>query len=998
MASLTAPCPQLASCSVFHAVDSLLGPLVVFYKPHPPGAIVRLEAHILGIAGFQSYPKLALNPSSPLYGVVNHLPDPRPSSLEKGLAVATYKYFSELPKAVKETVLKENAARNYDSQAVAFDEMHAADVTTRYRQVDSPTLIEDLMYALSERFVSAIDVDLIIRRADKPVTTSDDIPEDVAYLLGCFGDATHLPFSKLKRNMSRPTSRITPRKDRSEALERELEELRYTEENYIAKMRELVSDVVEPLRSRAGQKKFESGFLTSKELDALFPPALHEIVDVNTRFLESIREGDVEVVAKACVQHFPSFKAPYAEYMRASAEFPNLLAKFSKNSSFSRRIQQTGEQKIRSLVIEPVQRLPRYSLLIDNMLKNVGPLSPAVEPLSHARSIIDEICSLQNTEKQSRSKTIQRLQSIINSWPQSFRPGGRLITAVDFIDVLPPYNDETAECFASVLLVFADSIAILRRPKSTSLQARGIIAEVDGSAPAPAPGQKKEALGYDLQFAGWSDMADIRISGSDGGAVAWLTLAVPLKDSWDVRTGGAGVRKMYLLNQYEGRCHKVEEDITKAKLERRSISQAHTKGILGLREVRYGGLTIWSCVWGSQEVHSAEPYKSSNTIFLDVGFRGSASRAGRSALAAEVGRNGVDIAIGIEEVKGRMLRIECRSWNDYSSTDTVAYNEFLGVFSKRISSLLRLHASPQHPPLTKALLSANRKLLRALGVPFDPDGKFGKPKVASPVKLFSMIQSSPSRNRVGLLERSQSQLIPPRNLDRPTSLFNRGATILGINDDAGNDGDEENRGRITLGEASPLKKLEQTFVAFVKIIRTMGSTDDEVDTLHDVGNVDWRTVDEFHERLVEDPKADHNIERTNICVVLSAFTKFLRQEWKDGMGAVINEERLYLLQQKSDTLYPGDFEDFFKRFMLEWTPQNRRAFKTIISSLKEMQDKMTREDSKGVLTKTFTELLVGVNMNALDFMGLVDRLVQDMDTLFTSNCKFISSSPWQVVY
>lgn len=981
MASLALACPQLEDCAIYHAVDSILGPMVIFYKPvssskdgHP-----QIDAHVLSIAGFYSYKTLPVNPGSHLYSVVNHLTDPRPSALTKALAVVTFKHFVDLNRVVKDAVIQENRSKNVNACAVAFDEMHAADVAIRYRQVEPQMLVDDLKYALTEKFVSAIDVDVVIRQEGKPILDPDEIPDEAQKLLRCFGEPTYLPFAKLKRSMSRPAgARPTTQQERDEQMERELEELRYTEENYVTKMEELVNVIAPPLKQSARLSSREAGRMSARELDALFPPSLSAILEANLRFLQGIRQGGVEEFAQACVENFPAFKGPYGDYMRASAEFPQLLAKLSKDrtSSISRRIQQTGEQKLRSLVIEPVQRLPRYSLLIDNMIKLLPPLSPAGDVLNQARNMIDDICALQDvSEKKASNRTIARLQSIIPTWPQAFRPPGRLITAVDYVEVLPPYNDLTADSLGSILLVFVDTIAVLRRPKQTSLHARDVMAEVDGTNNSSLGPQKP---GSELQFSGWIDMMDARFAASDGGTVAWMTNTQSFKDSWDVRQGGVGIRKLRLKGQYEGRAHKFEEDIVKARLERRSVSQEKSKGIIGMREVRFSGLTIWTCVWGSETAHRNEQYRSLHTIYLDVGPQRVSRRDRSKLLKDEAHTPPCELAGILEEVKGDQLKLEFRSQEETTSADLVSPSEFLGTFSNRMCTLLKLHSGATHPPITTTLLHANRKLLRSLGVPFDADGKWVKPRSTSPVKMFSNIIQGGTK----ALERTQSNTLPPRNLERPTNLFNRGATILGITDDSDLRQDV-NRARITLGASSPLKKIEETFEAFTRIIRMMVKTDDDVDDLHNLENAPWQAVEAFHAELVDNPKIEQQMDGVTLSVVFASFAKFLRQEWKDGIGPVIAGHLMERLQEKSDTLFSGEFEHFFKTFLLEWTPQNRRAFRAIMSLLREMQQKVHRADSKGVLTKTFTELLVTEGMNALDYMGLVDRLVIDYTILFS---------------
>jgi hypothetical protein len=986
MASLSTPTPNLTACTAYCATDPVLGHILVFYHPHPPSTSVpRIEAHVLTCAGFQSYPKLTLAQSSPLYAAVNHLPLQKQSSdVHRGLSIAILKYFSDLSKAVKETILrsKSNVSPTGEGQAVAFDEMHAGDLAARLKEVESESLPSDLICALPEKFVTSIDLDIVMRHEGKEIDP-DSIPDSVERFLKYFGESTYLPFTKLKRSASRPAAtRPKNLKDTAEALGRELEELRDTEENYVTKLRELNEDIVKPLKHRSKVRKNEFGSLGGKDLDTLFPPCLETIIEVNTRFLAAIKEGEIEDVSQYCLKIFPAFERPYKEYIRCSAEFPHLLSKCMKNrdSSFSKKIQQTGEQKLRSLIIEPVQRLPRYSLLIDNMINLLPSDHPSFEPLNEARTIITDICSLQHSETDERSITVRRLQQIIPSWPSSLHPAGRLITGIDFEDILPPYNENTSEYIPSILLLFPDCVVILRRPKSTSLMARGVMAEIDkpgGGGSNFGSGSKREGPGNDLQFAGWIDISYVKLASSESSRVVWMSLESTLKDGWDVRTGGSGQRKLRLLNQYEGRAHKVEEEFAKARLERRTAS--NQKGIVGIREAKYEGLTLWSCVWNPSR-YTREREKGSIVLYINTMPNMNRSFAGKE-LVNEVGRDGVDIAFSLEQTRGNQMRLECRSWNDYSSTDKIPHDDVFSVFAMRLSSLLRLHASLQHPPLTTTLISANRKLLRSLGIPFEGEGRFSKLRPPSPAKLFSSILTpgSPSRTRPGPNDRTQSQTTPQKERATP---MQRGATVLGINNERDLE-DDDSIHRITMASESPLRRIEATFEAFINILKTIEKKALDLGPLHELQKVDNDAVDVLLTQLVTNPKAERLGQDMRVDVVLSALNRFLNREWKASIGAIVSQKSLEELQQKSETLYPGDFEDFFKISVLDWAPQNKRAFKAAIGLLRDMQRTVEAEDDKGLLTKVFTELLVGEEVNPLDYMGLVDLLVEEYQTLFS---------------
>jgi hypothetical protein len=215
------------------------------------------------------------------------------------------------------------------------------------------------------------------------------------------------------------------------------------------------------------------------------------------------------------------------------------------------------------------------------------------------------------------------------------------------------------------------------------------------------------------------------------------------------------------------------------------------------------------------------------------------------------------------------------------------------------------------------------------------------------------------------------------------------------------DGDIEegknNIQKITMSSGSPLQKLEDTFEGFINTLKMIGNSNPDLKPLQHVQKVDQRAVDAFLEQLVEDPKAARVEKDTGIDVIFVAFSTFLRREWIEGMGDVLDQKSLSELQLKSDTLFPGDFEDFFKIFILDWTPQNKRAFRTLVLLLKEIQGNLQEEDDKGALTKAFTELLVGPDVNALDYMGLVDRLVEGADRLFKGEDNLTSRS-WLYIY
>lgn len=321
---------------------------------------------------------------------------------------------------------------------------------------------------------------------------------------------------------------------------------------------------------------------------------------------------------------------------------------------------------MKSWLIDPVQRLPRYSLYIDSMLASSPPnlitANVSIDMLNHvdvggevfnklnqARDIIAEICSLQQSDSAERSQTISRLQGIIPTWPLHLKPKGRLITAVDCYEMLPPYNNDTSEALASILLLFPDCVVILRRPTATSLLARGILAEVDRPASMKISTASKKD-GIELAFAGWCDIQYTRFAESDDNDTVWMEHVVDLSDNW-TKGGEAGYRKLSLYNAYQGKATKFTEEVAQARLERRCANVP--EGLVGIRRLDTDRTytNLWGALWGNEfDGYRQARWKGKYVIFL-----GEQPGSLQGSLKAELD-DGYEIVIGVEPASAYEVR------------------------------------------------------------------------------------------------------------------------------------------------------------------------------------------------------------------------------------------------------------------------------------------------------------------------------------------------------
>jgi hypothetical protein len=743
------PAPALSPdvVSLFYVVDELLSrsPLVIFYGPSAtPTAAAnnsRIQAHVFSPAGFQSYQRLTIAPSSPLYAAVNCLPrEEQGDDVCRGLAFSLYKYFAELPPHVKALWDKECAGLAKLRNAPAlFSEGHAALLASRMSKVENVAdVIKDVRQALAEHSVSWLDLDVVlpsgalndiskaVRESAASELTEDELAVmrygEYAQAVRLFGDVAFLPTSRLKRAPSRPTALNrsgTFTKKQKESIRREMCELLDTEESYVMKLTELVHNVAIDFREKATARSPTSASPTADALAGLFPASLDRILSTNSSFLELLRKAvedtendaiqDIESTndepyaasstdltgcasLAACLgAWFPKFSECYVDYTQAHAKFPHYLRYFTKDSSssFSSRVQETGEQRLMSMLIEPVQRLPRYNLYIDNIIKQLPAKHSAIKPLLKARDIISEICSQDSAA--SPSLVVDHLRRMIPSWPLSFRPAGRLVSAVDAAELPAPYRQDLAgpRVIHCILLIFTDCLVMLKKLPRSSMTARGLLAQLDGQDTS------FDARADELMFREKFDLHSFGVTEMDHGKMIQIFLHQSLSKLGrpGSRPGSISAENPTLTfslgGVHEGKASRFVEELTKARVEGR-YSEPERDGAKW--EVRCANGVDLTFFVAMSEEDNTETFPG----------RGHPGRM-RLCLAPEKCKKpavvGADVYAALSIQKNGFYQLQISGPSDFSSKDNLTAVEFLPVLTKRrkfrLSHVLSNRASEQ---------------------------------------------------------------------------------------------------------------------------------------------------------------------------------------------------------------------------------------------------------------------------------------------------------------
>ena len=958
----------------------------------------RIQTHIFSPAGFQSFPRITASPNSPLYAAVNHLPpEQQGDEVRRGLAIGLLKYFSELPDVVKKA-LKESAnadrGRIHGQFLHLFDDVHAGDLAGRLVKVDNiGEVFKDIQSALDARSISNVDLDVFfppdfslctVGQPDEDLEVGVDEDqtnlryEAYASLVRLFGSPTFLPTSKLQRAPSRPMTRNRSKSlsvEQEDSIRREMHELVETEERYVGKLDELVSRVAQDFRLNAKLKTFGSTSPDERALQDLFPESLDKILDVNSKFLDAVseilgrpqienvwnaksenngssemsritqitHEDDILGFSKILILWFPQFADCYGAYMRASAGFPRLLNVFLRDggSSFSQRVRETGEQKLRAMLIEPVQRLPRYSLFIDNITSNLPLKHPAMQPLLEARDAIANICALQSSPVE-QSQTVDRLRNLIASWPSNLRPAGRLISAVDYLEIPSPFRLERVlkEQKGTIFLLFSDYLVSARKSPHGSLTARGIIAEVDrpskdtlaASVAIATTGQHAAAP---LIFNDYYRLSKLRFTESSGGSMVFMTSVNDAQAGQAIAKGldsptydSAAQRAFYLFGSFEGRANKWTEEIAKARIEGRFPEKERESGNWELRTVIVPkcSLTVFAAVTQASGGDEKRRNGVSNTIRVIAYRRDSGGTDELRKMGA---------VMSVMELRGNVYRMEVRYAEGREVVEEVGSADFAVVFAERckftpmrhrlelqlrfekVGRLLRQQNVPHDGASTASFLSQNSSILRSLRIQTEPDqNRFRTFRPPSPVKLISNFLSgatakdpvSPEKSPFPKLGELPPVLSPTRktsgsrnrehNVDpeMPTS-----ATVLSS--------------RSSKNDSKPFQQLERNLATYIVSLQERraeivgsalrgrwGSDERRVQEVHKALRTSVRQLGGFAANhallLVDDQLKQQVLADVPVPVLFAAFEKFLKSTWKDEMGPVVSPE-IWTIQDRA---------------------------------------------------------------------------------------------------
>ncbi|EIW82335.1 hypothetical protein CONPUDRAFT_164953 [Coniophora puteana RWD-64-598 SS2] len=312
------------------------------------------------------------------------------------------------------------------------------------------------------------------------------------------------------------------------ALADVVNELINTERSYVKRLRILKNDYADPLRQFSRNKS--TAILPPYEAKTLFGN-IDSLMPVNEAFLADLEKayansglkniGDVALHHFKELRGFEHYKQYYVKREEAQSIFEReVMKKSSGFSAFIDRIKYSAADTrnrigLRELLMDPVQRIPRYTLLFRTMIKYIAPDDPQRAKLVEADEIASKIALAETDEQTKRAAIMYSLGATVDDFPPGLISNSRrFIDCIDVEDVLDVGSSSSASASGSLhctLFLFDDKLMIAKRPSNEkSGRVLAGLSEVDKLAKSGGIplGVKKSGL----SCKGVIDLADLTVA------------------------------------------------------------------------------------------------------------------------------------------------------------------------------------------------------------------------------------------------------------------------------------------------------------------------------------------------------------------------------------------------------------------------------------------------------------------------------------------------------
>ncbi|EEB05780.1 RhoGEF Gef2 [Schizosaccharomyces japonicus yFS275] len=362
-------------------------------------------------------------------------------------------------------------------QDAVIDPAYANTLFCTMRIFRSSSLTDEILSVSEPHGSTAFQIDVVFNLPEE-----NSLRTRLASLLSHWGPILGLPCEtgthRKKTSSPNPSVSSSKRYDSPAGIRKKynlIREMIQTEATFVQRLRHLVNDYAAPLRrlSKSGQL-----MIGLYEINTLFPQSLNKLIQINSSFLddiEAITSGlesvelppEIDEKLALCLgNHFAVFSQHYPRYLEQSSDFGLMLKNACKNTRFMDFVEQVKVSSsmnvsMNQLIMEPVQRIPRYSLFLDQIIALTGP-GKTRELYCDALEIIRNIAEMPTIDAEDRSKVFAGLQTLIMDFaPNLISYSRSLISCIDLTRTVVK-NSQKIVTFYSIIL-FNDQVCLVQR-------------------------------------------------------------------------------------------------------------------------------------------------------------------------------------------------------------------------------------------------------------------------------------------------------------------------------------------------------------------------------------------------------------------------------------------------------------------------------------------------------------------------------------------------------
>ncbi|KAN0055736.1 hypothetical protein ACTA71_011622 [Dictyostelium dimigraforme] len=220
--------------------------------------------------------------------------------------------------------------------------------------------------------------------------------------------------------------------------EKVIQEILKTEEDYVKNLNICIKGYMEPLVSRE---------VITKDQQKLIFSDIQIIYNFGNKFLDQLKNrcgnnwrvyqkiSDLFLQISAFLKVYTSYVQNYNTALETLEELKKKDKQFIQVLNEQKESQQINGKDITSFLIQPVQRVPRYYLLLTDLVKHTWEDHPDLKPLVGAAEKIKDVAAFLN-ERKREGENFQKfteIQSIlVGKVPQLFTPSRRYIKQISF--------------------------------------------------------------------------------------------------------------------------------------------------------------------------------------------------------------------------------------------------------------------------------------------------------------------------------------------------------------------------------------------------------------------------------------------------------------------------------------------------------------------------------------------------------------------------------------